>query len=164
VAIVVSLAALCITGAQAYIASDSEKRQLRAYITVSELQVTPINGQPLYSFVPEIKNTGQTPALDVTITNIRPSYELALHSGGAYDQWQMIDWKVGAPQDPGAIRSDVVDLTNIPPINIGAGSSITASTMEDRLDLNAGVEAQSNKIGRFFYGVIREPLNKLSVQ
>jgi hypothetical protein len=135
---------------------DQERRQLRAYITVSELTQT-ASGQgqdAVYVVTPVIRNTGLTPATHVTITNVTPSNEWLRHSGGnGSPNYSYIDWKVGAPEDP----DDVVDDTGImtvPPVVIGAGSTLTASSLEDHLSASASLDAQSNKIGRFFYGSI----------
>jgi hypothetical protein len=60
----IALAAAIATGVQAYIANDTEKRSLRAYVFAEKLTVT-LDGNNIRAIM-DLKNGGQTPAYNVT--------------------------------------------------------------------------------------------------
>jgi hypothetical protein len=66
---------------------------------------------------------------------------------------QCVSWKVGAPYDP-----DLIFASNsssaIAHLTIGPGASTSASFLSDILAKDDGMNAQSDKIGRFVFGSI----------
>jgi hypothetical protein len=64
---IIALSASIATGIQAYIANDTEKRSLRAYVFVEKASVV-LDGNTLKAVI-DLKNGGQTPAYNLTTSN-----------------------------------------------------------------------------------------------
>ena len=140
----------------------------RAFLGASELQVEPVaNEAPgTVDITPLIKNSGPTPAIDVSIAFIGPRDQWVVDMDSRFglaharqirpDQFNGIASKVGAPSDPDDIFSnETLGTMTVRHVLINAGSPINYSQLTNRIGPNDGIDAQAGKIGRFISGSIR---------
>ena len=125
----------------------------RAFIGVSELK-SEANDAGVQRITPSIRNSGQSPALDVAIAAANPHDAwISVPRNLQTKRYLYASWKVGAPYDP-----DLIFASNrssaLAHLTIGPGASTSASFLSDRLAKDDGMKAQSDQIGRFVFGSI----------
>lgn len=128
----------------------------RAFITVSELkqELAPdIDG--VWRFTPVIKNTGTTPAENVTLVAVNPRNDLFAPRFNR-QEFAFFSWKIGAPRDPDEFLIDnISSALRLSDFTIGPqGGGVTASELSVDLTTKDIEASFSNSIGRFIYGSI----------
>jgi hypothetical protein len=140
----------------------TNKATQRAFINVSELKQEPavrLDGVKYWNVTPVIKNTGNTPALGVSVVVVGPHGEWRTRPKNIDPRdYGFLSYKVGAPRDPDEIFDNPPDS---PPdflkrnISIGPQGTISASGITSEITAQTALDAMSDKVGRFIYGSIR---------
>jgi hypothetical protein len=128
----------------------------RAFIVASELKIEPAAGNTL-RLMPVIKNSGNTPAVGVSIVVITPFDEVYMvPSNMSSTAYSFLSWKIGSPRDPDELIDHPNDIAFMKSnFTLGSQGGITASRLTVNMTVQNGIDAQANKIGRFIYGSIR---------
>ncbi len=126
IAAIGGIAAATFSGYQGWVARDTEKRQLRAYVVVNTAGAI-ITKELVLRVDVEIKNSGQTPAYD----------------GEA--RTRIVPIQSGDPEPPLAVENVQADT-----FIIGAGGSVTA---EPEMPITADVIPAYQKLDRIIYVV-----------
>jgi hypothetical protein len=145
-------------------ANNDNKKALvavqRAFITVSELKQEPAvrnDGTKYWRVAPIIKNTGNTPAVGVSLVVIGPNSEWKIRPEKFTPQdYSLMSFKLGAPRDPDELigrQEGDVDFSKSG-FSIGPQGSVSASKITNEITAQNGIDAQFNKIGRFIYGSV----------
>lgn len=134
----------------------------RAFINVSELKQESIVGNDgsikSWHLTPVIKNTGNTPAYNVSIVVISPLYEWILVPQQFNTQkYFKLSWKVQAPRDPDDLIGQKLGGPNFSRSNFSLGpqGTLSASSLTQDITTQNSLDAATGKIGRFIYGSIR---------
>jgi hypothetical protein len=135
---------------------DSEIEQ-RAFINVSELRQDPIAGRPhTYRFTPVITNSGNTPAVNVSLTAVSPRNESdGVTWGMSKHEYDFIASKTGAPADPDDFTASHPDEFLLARFTLGPKGTLTASRISENISGEDSVRAAGNDLGRFFFGTVR---------
>jgi len=166
----------------ARIASDANNltRSIqRAFITVSELRREPVTDQSgktvSWRFTPAIANSGHTPTEKLAIVSITPRTEsealaaetfIAMDNGAGlprpHQDESFVEWELGSPPNPDSVfqwtsvgaAATMKKLLFIENALIGPNATVYPFLAGGDISAQDAIDAQSDKIGRFFYGSI----------
>jgi hypothetical protein len=144
---------------QANIAQNQLNEQ-RAFINVSELRQEDIvdsDGSRSWIYTPVITNSGNTPAMNVSLIAITPHTEMqGMPFGTDRRKYAFLSWKIHAPNDPDdiAAKNDEADVFRLANVTIGPKGTLTASQISEKIFERDPVEGATGEMGRFFFGSI----------